>query len=676
MDFNEEELLDENNGEMINEDELVEEPAYANSFSDAPVEPTKANTKKANIPKIFKNPYFWAVLGIGVLITLVAILIFQMDWDLYGVDNPRPKTYENLPACGKVYLTWEDEEYLKKHNLAPTTNPLDVDLSNTERFHYEEYDYDTFVTGIIWTDNRNALDLDNQIVYQAMAIAARSRLIATLPNNCVVLRDYNEQAKSFTKLDGTEEKYKEISEAVKETNGIIITRNKQAIEAFYEPFSYVKKIKSQDDNYKDVFFYHMMNKNKERQLMIPANWVDEVENKKGQKLPKIKVNDVKELFSMSLYGSKYLLEQVDSQYELYRILETFYGRDIEYSTTNKNLPNNNFATYGAMSCMWWPIGSSETTVDNGITYAKGEAETYKITSEFGYRNISLANASTNHQAIDIAGGVEGQTNIIAVADGEVIDTNTGCTAGDLNCGGRLGNYVKIKHSDGTITRYGHMYNVSVTNGSSVKQGQVIGKMGNTGNSTGTHLDFQIIVNGVKVNPLSYVSYTNSRITCNVSYSGGSYAGGSNKEFIEFIAPYAVQDMKSSGILASVTIAQAILESNWGKSGLSKNYNNYFGMKAGSSWTGKTVDISTTECDASGCHSGVPATWRVYESPIFSIQDHSRLLHSNRYKDVVGVKDYERAITIIKNGGYATDPNYVSKIVSLIESNNLAEYDKM
>lgn len=643
---------------------------------EAPIDNAKSQMKKKIFFALIKSPVFWVILGIGILVFL-AILIFQMDWDLYGVSEPKPKYYNKAPSCGKVYFTWEKESYTKEHqkdpDYKPITNPELVDLNNEERFEYKEYEYDEYIAGIIWNDNTKAMDIDNEIVYQAMAIAARSRLIANLPDNCVVLKYYNEQAQSFEELTGNEPKYEDITNAIHLSKGIIIGRKGEIISAKYDPFSYIKK-RMGEDNYH--YFYHMMNENKESHQIIPAKWVDELEKKKGKKIPKEHVSSTKKLESMSLYGAKYLLEKVDSQYELYRILEEYYGRDIEYYTIDPNASfiENNY--YGTSGCMWWPIGSQETTLENGVTMAKGAPSAMKISSPFGYRNLSLPGASTNHKAIDISGGgLEGVHNIIAAADGTVIGINTGCVAGDKSCGGSLGNYIKIQHSDGTITRYGHLYSVSISNGANVKQGQVIGKMGNTGNSTGVHLDFQVIVNGVPVNPLNYVSVSNPRKQCLGSVSD-SFTGTGNLEFIEFIAKYAVEDMHSSGILASVTIAQAILESNWGKSTLSKEYGNYFGIKASSSWSGKVVELPTTECDADGNCYRTTALWRVYDNPLQSLGDHSNLLHNSRYNGVVGEKNYYTAITIIKNGGYATDPNYVNKISNLIEMYNLTRFDQM
>lgn len=159
---------------------------------------------------------------------------------------------------------------------------------------------------------------------------------------------------------------------------------------------------------------------------------------------------------------------------------------------------------------WWPIGSDETTVVNGVTYASGDPVPTTIKSFFGYRTHPITGKPNYHAAIDIAGGVDGVTNIIAAKDGVVTSTNNSCIRGNLDCGNGLGNYVYISHADGSITRYIHLNKTLVNVNDKVKQGQVIGKIGSTGSSTGTHLDFQIKINGEPVDPQNYVSSDNPR----------------------------------------------------------------------------------------------------------------------------------------------------------------------
>lgn len=328
--------------DLPNENEPVEEPASGlSNIVGGAVNNVKAQAKKEVVAALLKNPYFWIISGLILLILLIAILIFQLDFDLFGVGNIEPEYYAP-PACGRVYLTWENASYTEarkkvEKDYTPITDAsliedLDEEDEYGVRYTHEEYDYDTYITSIVWNDNNNeAKDVDNEVVYEAMSIAARSRLIANLPDNCVVLKNYDEQAKSFTKLNGTEEKYTEISQAVTNTQGMIIGRDREIISAKYDAFSYTYKRKENIEGYENHYFYHMMNENEERQQVILAEWIEDLEKDKGVKIKK-KVPQTKKLESLSLYGAKYLLEMTDSQYELYRILEYYYGRDIEYYT--------------------------------------------------------------------------------------------------------------------------------------------------------------------------------------------------------------------------------------------------------------------------------------------------------------------------------------------------------
>jgi murein DD-endopeptidase MepM/ murein hydrolase activator NlpD len=111
------------------------------------------------------------------------------------------------------------------------------------------------------------------------------------------------------------------------------------------------------------------------------------------------------------------------------------------------------------------------------------------TSGFGYRWGVL------HGGIDIANSIG--TPILAASDGVVIDA--GPTAG-------YGIWVKLRHSDGTVTLYGHLSAVLVNIGERVYAGDQIAKMGNTGNSTGPHLHFEVLLNGTdRVDPVGWLS---------------------------------------------------------------------------------------------------------------------------------------------------------------------------
>lgn len=141
-------------------------------------------------------------------------------------------------------------------------------------------------------------------------------------------------------------------------------------------------------------------------------------------------------------------------------------------------------------------GTSSSSTSSASSYGSGSfiwpvPYTHNITSEFGMRWGRL------HGGIDIAaGGVYGQP-IVAADSGTVI------LAG--NQGDGYGNYVIIDHGNGYKTLYGHMSSVAAYTGQQVAQGEVIGYVGSTGNSTGPHLHFEIRVNDVQTDPLGYVS---------------------------------------------------------------------------------------------------------------------------------------------------------------------------
>lgn len=161
------------------------------------------------------------------------------------------------------------------------------------------------------------------------------------------------------------------------------------------------------------------------------------------------------------------------------------------------------------------------------------------------------------------------------------------------------------------------------------------------------------------------------------------------DLIKKIGPLFTADQLKTGVLASVSMAQFILESGWGKSGLTQKANNAFGMKQnlsgntwpGSKWDGKSIiSMKTGEQKKNGEHYTITANFRKYPCIEDSIGDHSAYLtgakNGNvlRYAGLKGCKDYKKAATIIKNGGYATDTKYVQQLCKLIEQYKLTQYD--
>ena len=139
-------------------------------------------------------------------------------------------------------------------------------------------------------------------------------------------------------------------------------------------------------------------------------------------------------------------------------------------------------------------------------------------------------------------------------------------------------------------------------------------------------------------------------------------------FLKKIAPLAIADMKKTKVLASLTIAQAILESAWGLSGLTTRSNNLFGIK------GKGVKSATFEY-INGKKIDCTCEFKAYPDWETSIADHSGLfLRLSRYKNLIGCTDYKQACHNVQADGYATAPNYADSLIKLIEQYKLYQYD--
>ena len=131
-----------------------------------------------------------------------------------------------------------------------------------------------------------------------------------------------------------------------------------------------------------------------------------------------------------------------------------------------------------------------------------------------------------------------------------------------------------------------------------------------------------------------------------------------KNFIQRIGAAASSDMQVSDILASVTIAQAILESGWGTSELATHANALFGIKADERWNGKTYSIQTKEWYDGKNPVVITDSFRAYGSWEASITDHSCFLTSSeRYRRVIHERSYQVACMELQRAGYSTDPEY-------------------
>ena len=148
------------------------------------------------------------------------------------------------------------------------------------------------------------------------------------------------------------------------------------------------------------------------------------------------------------------------------------------------------------------------------------------------------------------------------------------------------------------------------------------------------------------------------------------AGSPRDRYISRYASIAVNEMYRTGVPASITLAQGIIESASGQSTLATKGNNHFGIKCHGSWKGKTMladDDRKDEC------------FRVYGSAEESFRDHSDFLrYQDRYKFLFDLKtsDYKGWAYGLKKAGYATDPSYAAKLIQCVEECGLSRFDRM
>ena len=205
--------------------------------------------------------------------------------------------------------------------------------------------------------------------------------------------------------------------------------------------------------------------------------------------------------------------------------------------------------------------------------------------------------------------------------------------------------------------------------------------------------------GRDISRIEWYQDSNSMVSGGVDGASGGGISQTQQEYIDKFKEDALNDMNVSGVLASITLAQGILEGGSGTSSLAAKYNNHFGIKAGSSWTGNTVVLKTGEYDKSGNYYTISSAFRAYDSAADSFADHSRFIWNTkghatksggyRYRDCTDYAknmtytapdgkltyNYRGAIQAIVDGGYCTDPSYVNKICSIIETYKLYEIDR-
>lgn len=148
-----------------------------------------------------------------------------------------------------------------------------------------------------------------------------------------------------------------------------------------------------------------------------------------------------------------------------------------------------------------------------------------------------------------------------------------------------------------------------------------------------------------------------------------------KQFINEIAYIIQEEAKARGYqVCSPIIAQACIESAYGTSSLGYRWHNYFGMKCGSSWKGKSINLSTKEEYQSGQLTIIRDNFRVYDSMEEGVKGYFDFISSSRYANLKNARTPKEYLEFIKRDGYATSSSYVNTNMSCIGRHDLERFD--
>jgi hypothetical protein len=148
-----------------------------------------------------------------------------------------------------------------------------------------------------------------------------------------------------------------------------------------------------------------------------------------------------------------------------------------------------------------------------------------------------------------------------------------------------------------------------------------------------------------------------------------------KEFIKVIAYYIQKEAKARGYhVCSPIISQACCESNYGVSSLGRLYHNYHGMKCGSSWKGKSVNLKTKEEYTVGNLTTIRDNFRVYDSMEAGVKGYFDFINTKRYSNLKTAQTPLQFLQMIKSDGYCTSSTYVNTCMNIINKFDLTKYD--
>ena len=411
---------------------------------------------KMEIPVQYKIYIFLILAGGGFIFLLLFVVLF--NGDVGGGSSASGSFSYGGSTCTKI-------------NVVNTG--CDINGANCTNIHNGTVALEDYIAGVVAAE---VGETNNIEMYKTVALNARTYIMENINDNCTV--DGNVSFRNYIDVNASPNSTL-IKQAVEETKGLVLISDEKLIDSSYE-YGYIER---EDDTYYYIGYGYKSSSGTNTQA-IPKTWV--TSNNYTSKLASSNKN-----YDMTIAGAMYLI--TEQGYNHQQVIDYYYSDGVEIKENTMTL--------------------------TGVEGYVNPTTSIKCSSPYGYRTHPVTGEKNSfHGGLDI--GVD--SPIYAAKSGTVThitDYVTIINAKESNyaSGYGYGNYVIITHEDGVSTLYAHMKYGSIPDsiyeGATVEQGQPIGHTGSTGRSTGTHLHYEVRINGERVNPADYIDLTEATGTC-------------------------------------------------------------------------------------------------------------------------------------------------------------------
>lgn len=419
-------------------------------LADREIEKAKAKINASVLKFLLKNPIILGIVVFIIVFFAIIITFMVMDIDLVGTGITSYSKAEVMQVnCSSITLIKENERF-----TGPAVASIEyVDINETfmlpdrttaNRWETKTYQLDEYVKGVV---NAEASKVNDEKTYEVAAIVARTYALSITSSKCYTFSNENTRysnPQQFEELTSSSQYYSDISKAVSDTMGTVLTKDDNLYdhsnESYYDYFCYKERTYDGEGNY-----YKMLQENEEERLNIPLDWKEEnvsssLENVNCQKN------------GMSLFGAKYLLNNGVNAYNTLRVLKYYYGYDVvfkrvsisssfgascgSFSMTSTTLSRDEFVnlvnSYSSSNANFQTLKNHageiyDMSILNGfnpeLVYARAEVEGYSPGGRtYNYYGINCSNNGGGRDCKSYSSVMDGVLNFINIMQNYSVET--------------------------------------------------------------------------------------------------------------------------------------------------------------------------------------------------------------------------------------------------------------